>query len=107
VRAAAFDRPDGRVVAHALDELHGDVGPAYALTVHKAQGSELDRVAIVLPDGDLPLLSREVLYTALTRARRSVVVIGDPALIALAAGRPLVRSSGLDRKVGRAPRWMD
>jgi exodeoxyribonuclease V alpha subunit len=102
--AAAFARPDGRVVAYALDELRGDVGPAYALTVHKAQGSELDRVAIVLPDGDLPLLSREVLYTALTRARRSVVVIGDPALIALAAGRPLVRSSGLDRKVGSAPR---
>ncbi len=75
--------------------LRGAVAISYATTVHKAQGSELDQAALILPEIDLPLLSRELIYTAVTRARRSIVVVGRRALLAQAAGRPLERSSGL------------
>ena len=52
---------------------------AYALTVHKSQGSEFDRVLLVLPDRESPVLSRELLYTGITRARkeRRAVVRGE------------------------------
>jgi exodeoxyribonuclease V alpha subunit len=75
--------------------LRGAVAVSYATTVHKAQGSELEEAALILPDTDLPLLSRELVYTAVTRARRSIVVVGRRALLEEAAGRPLERSSGL------------
>jgi exodeoxyribonuclease V alpha subunit len=75
--------------------LRGAVAISYATTVHKAQGSELDQAALILPEIDLPLLSRELIYTAVTRARRSIVVVGRHALLEQAAGRPLERSSGL------------
>jgi exodeoxyribonuclease V alpha subunit len=75
--------------------LRGAVAVSYATTVHKAQGSELDQAALILPERDLPLLSRELVYTAVTRARRSMVVVGRRALLEQAAARPLERSSGL------------
>jgi exodeoxyribonuclease V alpha subunit len=73
----------------------GDLAPAFAMTVHKAQGSEFDHVAVVLPDEDLPLLTRELLYTAMTRARRSVLLVGDPDLLARAVSRTVERFSGV------------
>jgi exodeoxyribonuclease V alpha subunit len=75
--------------------LRGVVAISYATTVHKAQGSELDQAALILPEIDLPLLSRELVYTAVTRARRSIVVVGRGGLLEQAANRPLERSSGL------------
>jgi exodeoxyribonuclease V alpha subunit len=66
----------------------------YASTVHKAQGSEFDRVALVLPDEDMPLLTRELVYTAVTRSRRAVVVVGSASLLASALERRVVRTSG-------------
>ena len=75
--------------------LRGAVAVSYATTVHKAQGSELVEAALILPEIDLPLLSRELIYTAVTRARRSIVVVGRRALLEQAARRPLERSSGL------------
>ena len=75
--------------------LRGAVAVSYATTVHKAQGSELVEAALILPEIDLPLLSRELVYTAVTRARRSIVVVGRRALLEQAAGRPLERASGL------------
>jgi exodeoxyribonuclease V alpha subunit len=75
--------------------LRGAVAVSYATTVHKAQGSELAEAALILPERDLPLLSRELVYTAVTRARRSMVVVGRRALLEQAAGRPLERASGL------------
>jgi exodeoxyribonuclease V alpha subunit len=85
-----------------LATLRGFVRPAYAITVHKAQGSEADHAALLLPDADMPLLTRELIYTAATRARTAMVVVGRPALLAQAVARPLGRSSGLaDRLVAR------
>ena len=52
--------------------------PVYAMTVHRGQGSQFGVVTLLLPPADSPLLSRELLYTAVTRARRRVRVIGTP-----------------------------
>jgi len=68
---------------------------AYALTVHKSQGSEFDTVVMVLPERDAPLLTRELLYTAITRARNRFQISGSEALIRLAVERRLQRPSGL------------
>ena len=87
--------PDG-LLTYPFEDLRARLELAFALTVHKAQGSEYDHVALVLPPRDTPLLSREILYTALTRARHGAIVIGDPALLVLGASRPRPRSSGLD-----------
>jgi exodeoxyribonuclease V alpha subunit len=67
----------------------------YATTIHKSQGSEFGRVLIVLPPDDSRLLTRELLYTAITRAREAVVVWGDELVLGAAVERRLVRSSGL------------
>lgn len=72
---------------------------AYATTVHKSQGSEFHRVVLVLPDQDIPLLTRELLYTAVTRARGSVAVIGKADLLAAAVERRTRRTSGLKDKL--------
>lgn len=63
--------------------------------MHKAQGSEFDALAVVLPEADHPLLTRQNLYTALTRARRHAVIVGDPALPPLAARKVERRATGL------------
>jgi exodeoxyribonuclease V alpha subunit len=67
----------------------------YAMTIHKSQGSEFGRVLVVLPPQDSRLLTRELLYTAVTRARAGLVVWGDEPVLRAAVGRRLARSSGL------------
>jgi exodeoxyribonuclease V alpha subunit len=67
----------------------------YAMTVHKSQGSEFERVILVLPDRDVPLLTRELIYTAVTRARTSLLIVGDPQLLEIAVKRRTERASGL------------
>jgi len=69
------------------------------MTVHKAQGSEYDAVLLVLPDERIPILTREILYTAVTRARRSVVILGDPDVLAAGVGNPLIRHSGVGERL--------
>ena len=67
----------------------------FALTVHRAQGSEYDEVAVVPGPADSRVATRELLYTAVTRARRRVVVYGVEESVAAAVERPTERSSGL------------
>jgi len=67
----------------------------YALTVHKSQGSEFDRVLFILPDRDSPVLTRELIYTAITRARERVEVWGEESVFRRAASRRTARLSGL------------
>lgn len=67
----------------------------YAMTIHKSQGSEFDHVMIVLPDQDIELLTRELIYTAVTRARRSITIWARPEVLARAIERPIQRASGL------------
>ena len=67
----------------------------FAVTVHRAQGSEYDEVAVVLGPAESRVATRELLYTALTRARRRVVVYGSEESVAAAVGRATERYSGL------------
>jgi exodeoxyribonuclease V alpha subunit len=67
----------------------------YAMTVHKSQGSEFDHVLFILPDKDYPLMTRELIYTGVTRARRKVSIWGPQAVLTAAISRKIERSSGL------------
>jgi len=77
-----------------------ELEPAWALTVHKAQGSEFDQVLFVLPEVDTPLLDRPIVYTALTRARRIVRVQGEMELLSTALARVPDRPSRLRKVLG-------
>ncbi len=68
---------------------------AFALTVHKSQGSEFDRVLVILPDSDTPLLTRELLYTAVTRARAGVEIWAAEPVLRATVTRQVTRASGL------------
>ncbi len=68
---------------------------AYAITVHKSQGSEFDHVLVILPDRDVPLLTRELIYTAITRARKTVEIWAPEPVLVTAIQRRTTRSSGL------------
>ena len=69
---------------------------AYAMTVHKSQGSEFENVMVVLPnDVDHPLLNRQIVYTGITRAKKRAVVVGTSDVLTTALSRRLVRDTGL------------
>lgn len=72
---------------------------AWAMTVHKSQGSEFDDVMVVVPDYESRVMSRELLYTAATRARRGVTLVGSHAAIRAAVGRTTGRMSGLEARL--------
>ncbi len=72
---------DGRLVEYP-PEMLGELEPAYAVTVHKAQGSEYRAVILALSDVPPSLLTRGVLYTAITRARELFILVGDGELLA-------------------------
>lgn len=76
---------------------HSDI--AYCLTIHKSQGSEYSKVRIVLPPVDSPFLTRELLYTAVTRARDSVELWGTSDIIRKMIERPHMRMSGLESRL--------
>src|SRR5690554_378157 len=91
---------DGEFVAFEVAAFGNDIEHAFALTVHKAQGSEYDSVGIILPGESLPLLSREVLYTGMTRSRRSVLLVGRREQVEAAAANAARRFSGIAEKLG-------
>lgn len=91
---AFFERPGGRFASFPVAVLP-EHEAAFALTVHKSQGSEYERVLILLPDDvEHRLLSREVIYTGLTRARRLAVICGPSESLATAVRRKLIRETG-------------
>jgi exodeoxyribonuclease V alpha subunit len=77
-----------------------DVATVHAMTVHRGQGSQFARVTVVLPPAESPLLTRELLYTAVTRAREFVRVVGSEAAVRAAVARPVSRASGLRHRLG-------
>jgi exodeoxyribonuclease V alpha subunit len=98
---AAFDRR-GDLLEVRPSRL-GALETVHAMTVHKSQGSQFATVAVILPDETSPILSRELLYTAITRAQRQLVLVGTEASVRAAVSRPLVRSSGLRERLWSAP----
>lgn len=69
-----------KIAWYAFSELE-QLEHAYSITIHKAQGSEFDVVILVIPQTSNMLLTRNLLYTALTRARKMLIVIGNKNLI--------------------------
>ena len=94
----AFGKPDDPLLVrpHRLP----DVETVHAMTVHRGQGSQFARVTLVLPPATSPLLTRELLYTAVTRARTHVRLIGTSEAVRAAVERPVRRASGLRRPLG-------
>ncbi|KWI34946.1 AAA family ATPase [Burkholderia stagnalis] len=96
-----FRRADGtaRAVSPAALPPHET---AFALTVHKSQGSEFDEAALVLPAAFGRVLTRELVYTAVTRARTRVQVIGGRRVLAQAIATRTQRDSGLSARIDEA-----
>lgn len=68
---------------------------AYAMTIHKSQGSEFGNVVLLLPAQDSPIMTRELIYTGITRAKKRVEIWGEENIFRLAVNRYIERSSGL------------
>ncbi|MDD2462722.1 MAG: exodeoxyribonuclease V subunit alpha [Desulfobulbus sp.] len=75
--------------------------PSYAMTVHKSQGSEFNQLLLLLPQEDAPVLTRELLYTGITRAKRRLTICGPLELLLRTTSRQVIRYSGLARKLDR------
>ncbi|HEY1651855.1 MAG TPA: ATP-binding domain-containing protein, partial [Acidimicrobiales bacterium] len=92
---AAFER-GGEIIRVSPTRLAA-VDTVYAMTVHKSQGSQFHTVAFLVPTADSRLLTRELLYTAVTRAQERLILVGPAASIRAAIERPISRASGLRR----------
>jgi len=96
--SVCFETPDGagrRLSPARMPECE----TVYAMTVHKSQGSEFDEVQLVLPVEPSQVLSRELLYTGVTRARARVTVCARPEALSAAIGARVVRNSGLAERL--------
>jgi len=91
---------DGRLRDFAPGRLDA-VETMHAMTIHKAQGSQADRVAVLLPEEGSRLLTRELFYTAVTRAKQHVRVVGTEAAVRAAVTRRASRASGLAERLRR------
>jgi len=91
--SAAFERR-GEVMHVAPSRLEA-VETVHAMTIHKAQGSQFGTAAVLLPDRASRLLTRELLYTAITRAREELILAGTEDAVRAAVERPVARASGL------------
>jgi exodeoxyribonuclease V alpha subunit len=96
-RTAAFEQHSG--VAQVRPNQLGAVETVYAMTVHKSQGSQFGTAAVILPPPTSRILTRELLYTALTRARNRLLIVGTEATIRAAVARPATRASGLRERL--------
>ena len=101
--AVWFENPDGGL-RHISPLRLPPFEAAFALTVHKSQGSEFDRVLLILPDHLSEVLTRELLYTAVTRARRSIEIWGTEELFRQAVDRRTLRRSGLGERLAAGGR---
>lgn len=93
-----FQLPDGRTKSVAPSRLPPHE-TAYAMTVHKSQGSEFEHTALALPNHFLPVLTRELVYTAITRARKRLSLFSDRAILCRAVSTPTQRYSGLEARI--------
>ena len=92
---------DGREVTYGFGELD-EVALAYATTIHKSQGSEYPAVVIPLTTQHYPMLQRNLLYTAVTRGKRLVVIVGQKKALAIA-----VKGAGAKRRWSKLAEWLD
>jgi exodeoxyribonuclease V alpha subunit len=100
LRRRVFISGSGRLRDFAPGRLDA-VETMHAMTIHKAQGSQAKRVTVLLPEEGSRLLTRELFYTAITRAREHVRVVGTEAAVRAAVTRPAQRASGLAERLAR------
>lgn len=93
-----FQLPDGSIKSVQPSRLPAHE-TAYAMTVHKSQGSEFDHTALVLPNHFLPVLTRELVYTAITRARQRLSLYAVDKVLISAIRTPTQRRSGLAERL--------
>ena len=98
---AAFERRG--TIAEVSPTRLAAVDTVYAMTVHKSQGSQYEAVAFLLPSPDSRVLTRELLYTAVTRAQERLILVGPEESIRNAIGRPITRASGLRQALWNGP----
>ncbi|QCA03386.1 exodeoxyribonuclease V subunit alpha [Pantoea vagans] len=94
-----FPLPDGSIKAIQPSRLPSHE-TAWVMTVHKSQGSEFDHTALVMPTQFLPVLTRELVYTAITRARRQLTIYSEPGVFQRAVQLQTQRRSGLVERLG-------
>jgi len=100
-------RDDGlrAVIAGAVGPLDfatsrlSDVQTMYAMTIHKSQGSQADEVTVLMPPQDSRLLTRELFYTGVTRAKEKVRVVGSEDALRAALARRAIRATGLRKRL--------
>jgi exodeoxyribonuclease V alpha subunit len=102
VGVVVLDGDRSRVAMGGSDRLRllaparlGEWEPWWAMTIHKSQGSEFAHAVVALPTTDSPVLTRELLYTAVTRGKPEVTVVASERIVRLAIDRPVARASGL------------
>jgi exodeoxyribonuclease V alpha subunit len=95
--SAMFER-EGRVEAFAPSRLES-VETLHAMTIHKSQGSQFELAAVLLPAPDSRILTRELLYTAVTRARGRLILVGSEESVRAAVERPVARATGLRERL--------
>jgi exodeoxyribonuclease V alpha subunit len=97
-RVAAFPTADGSVRMLGTARLPA-CETTFAMTIHKSQGSQFAHAVVVLPAVSSPVLSRELLYTAVTRASERTTLLATDATVREALSRPVQRASGLQRRL--------
>jgi len=96
-----FERAEGNQMVEAtrLDQ----IATQWAMSIHKSQGSEFDHVVVSMPPPPSRILTRELLYTAVTRAKKKLTIVATEASISAAINREVTRSSGLAARLRRQP----
>jgi len=100
--ATTTEAGDDVRVRQVLPSRLGDVATVYAMTVHKSQGSEFGHTALILPTDASAVLTRELLYTGITRARQRFSLVGSQEMIELATRQRTRRYSGLAERLADA-----
>jgi len=99
VAFAVMDQQGGERVRFVVPSRLAAVETVYAMTVHKSQGSEFEHTALALPPEPSPVLTRELVYTGVTRARRWFTLLAGADILGYAVQRKTQRASGLLRRL--------
>lgn len=100
-KAWFLDRDDqgNETLRWVLPAFLTNIETAFAMTIHKSQGSEFEQVFMVLPEKDMPILTRELLYTGITRAKKKISIQASRSIWAAAQGRSVERGSGIGKRM--------
>ncbi len=97
---AFFKGPDNKLKRYRYSDLPSN-DTAFAITIHKSQGSEFDSVLMIIPDRFSPVVTRQLLYTGVTRAKKKVILIGNLDIMKAAIRMNVKRHSGIKEYLGK------